>query len=519
MVDGFYVGLALGGPANVDAASGIPLAFDDPQAVPPAHHCFDKITISDNEIGVTVGPNTDLQLSRCSVENTQFGAILVANGGANIATVANTAALGISCRPTLDGVACRTPAEELACPSCKQGGKSFLAVSGAGLSALTKITIKQCDIGLDQLGNVSTGLNPALPDLNVDEDLKVIVEPNGLTIAGRSASLGKAPLQVALGADNILNKLVTWNISASNVAVQTVAFALDNRDSVNADLLGIDANDVCYSAGGGDCVSGAPLVATAETDLEALALDAMAASLASSVEKPAGGDVQGPFKCYSSEPRGTPPPPTSVRLEDLFTGSDVTVDLLRPFHLCTPVNKDREGVPDPVSNLQCYEIQGDQTPNVFATVSTQFGTHDLELVNAKTLCVPAVTVRGGGTLSDAEQVLSHFKCYLTSVQGEGSSGFGALLEDDFEAKDTTVNPVPFMVCNAVQALETADLAALSDPKDHLACYLISDVLGEPQFAGDVATITDQFNPAPAGQTLDVVRSRFLCERAKAVLVQ
>jgi hypothetical protein len=73
-----------------------------------------------------------------------------------------------------------------------------------------------------------------------------------------------------------------------------------------------------------------------------------------------------------------------------------------------------------------------------------------------------------------------------------------------------------MVCNAAQALPTADILALSDPEDHLACYQISDLLGEPQFAADVETVTDQFNLA--GQTLDIVRSRLVCERAKAVLV-
>jgi hypothetical protein len=504
--------MAAGGPANVDAISGRPLPFNDPQAVPPARHCFDKFLANDNEIGITVGPNTSVELSRCNVQNTQFAALQMANGLANAATLANTTAAGTPC-PSLDGISCRTPAEELACPDCKQGGKSFLAVSGAGISALTNIKVRQCVLGPDENGIPSSGLNPALPPLVVGADLKAIGEVDGLTIAGRVASLGKAPIQVGLGADNLLDSLVTLDIRASNVAVETVSIALDNRDSTNADQSGINANDVCYSTGDGLCSSGEPLIASAESDPEAAALDAAAAAMASSVEKPAGSDVQGPLKCYSSEPKGTPPDPIPVTVTDLFTGEFVNVDVLRPFDLCIPVNKDREGVPDPVSNLECYEIQGDDPPNINVTVSTQFGTYDLGLINAKTLCVPAVTVRGGGTLPDAEGALSHFICYLTSR--DPAEDVDVLLEDGFETKQTTVKGEPFMVCNAAQ---TNGASVDPDDDDHLACYQISDAEGEPQFPGDFeppVNVTDQFNPT--GADLDIVRSRLLCERAKVVV--
>jgi hypothetical protein len=144
-------------------------------------------------------------------------------------------------------------------------------------------------------------------------------------------------------------------------------------------------------------------------------------------------------------------------------------------------------------------------------VSTQFGTYDLGLINAKTLCVPAVTARGGGTLPDAEGALSHFICYLTS---RGSAeDIDVLLEDGFETKQTTVKGEPFMVCNAAQTDRDPN-GALADREDHLACYQISDAEGEPQFPGDVENVTDQFNPT--GADLDIVRSRLLCERAKVV---
>ena len=69
----------------------------------------------------------------------------------------------------------------------------------------------------------------------------------------------------------------------------------------------------------------------------------------------------------------------------------------------------------------------------------------------------------------------------------------ALLEDDFEAKQTRVKGAPFMVCNAAQT-DGSPKGLSRIPEDHLACYQISDAQGEPQFAGDVENVTDQFNP-------------------------
>jgi len=122
--------------------------------------------------------------------------------------------------------------------------------------------------------------------------------------------------------------------------------------------------------------------------------------------------------------------------------------------------------------------------------------------------VPAVTDRGGGSLSDAENALSHFICYLTS-RGSAENP-DVLLEDGFEAKQTRVKGAPFMVCNAAEAG-----GVFADPEDHLACYQIDDAEGGAQFPGDVANVTDRFNQT--GADLDIVRSHFLCERAKVVL--
>jgi hypothetical protein len=449
------------------------------------------------------------------VGETQFGSVAVAAGLANEVDPTT-----VACREVQngDGTSCATVAEELACPSCRKNDENFLAVAAGGLSAPTRLEIAQCVLGIDEgTGEVVSGMNPALPPLDLDATLTA--QQHGLTVAGRPASLGGTAIQVGKGPDTIANEdLLTIVLNGNNIGLKQdsngngqASISVDNKDSVGSSQGNVIATDNCYklSLTGLECAA-ASVMASAADDQEVQDLNDEAESEASSIAKPAGSDVQGPFKCYSSEPKGTPPDPIPVTVTDLFTGDVVNVDVLRPFDLCTPVNKDREGVPDPVSNLECYEIQGDDPPNINVTVSTQFGTYDLGLINAKTLCVPAVTARGGGT-PDAEGALSHFICYLTS---RGSAeDIDVLLEDGFETKQTTVKGEPFMVCNAAQTDRDPN-GALADREDHLACYQISDAEGEPQFPGDVENVTDQFNPT--GADLDIVRSRLLCERAKVV---
>jgi hypothetical protein len=95
------------------------------------------------------------------------------------------------------------------------------------------------------------------------------------------------------------------------------------------------------------------------------------------------------YQCYKAKdlknPRFTPQ--ASVTLADQFgTGS---VAVMKPFSLCAPVDKNGEGVLDPLTHLCCYKIKGAVlSPPAQATVADQFGSLDVEVKKRQLLCQP-----------------------------------------------------------------------------------------------------------------------------------
>jgi hypothetical protein len=503
-IEGFELAIGASGGANVDPATGEPLTAGEPGAVPPVKYCLDKIGAHDNEVGVAVGANTDVRLSRCTVDLTQFGAIHVGNVSGNVATPATTGCASI------DGSSCRTVAQELACPTCALGKKNFLSVAGAGKSAPTKLSVKQCVLGLTE-GEVTSGLNLALPALEVNPDLTA--KNNGITIARRQGGLAKAAVQVFEGPDTIgAPGLLSLTFETSNIGLKTASIAWDNRDAANGSQANVDFKDDCFGPGGNACKSGnGAVMATSAADGEIQDLNTTAVEEASSVEKPAGSDLPSPLKCYSAEPLGTPMDELTVSTDDPFFGtSGIQTRIFRPLELCPPVNKDREGIDNAEAHLQCYEIREEATIDQTVTVSTQFGTQTLTGVRARSLCLPALV--GAGDVGAVQGQINHFKCYQRGDDPLGSPEKTVELEDEFETKRTRVKLDPYLVCNPV----AVNGGSIVDETDHLACYLISDAQGEPAFEGAVATVVDEINPS--GAQIDVVRSRLLCERARAKLV-
>jgi hypothetical protein len=68
----------------------------------------------------------------------------------------------------------------------------------------------------------------------------------------------------------------------------------------------------------------------------------------------------------------------------------ITVDIKKPLHLCTPVDKNGEGVIDPVTHLMCYQIRAPrpEVPDQVYT-SNQIGPDDYGVFGARELCVPS----------------------------------------------------------------------------------------------------------------------------------
>lgn len=276
LVKGFEVMASFSGGANVDPATGMPLAADHRNAVPPDPCCLDNAFGDELGVGLVVGPNADVKASHLQIAGTLMGAIQIGNGAANVETLASTSTAGTPCR-SLDGVTCATPMQELACPHCKQGGVHALAVSSSGKSARAKLHVSASEIGLDGDGNVSSGGNPALPALVLDEDL--VATGGGLSIARRRAGLFKTPVQVFWGPDTMLEpELLELTLIGNNIGVSTAALSLDNFDSAGGTKsLVLQGN--CYTPGGGVCITGAdpePVLGAAAPDATVIAANELA---------------------------------------------------------------------------------------------------------------------------------------------------------------------------------------------------------------------------------------------------
>ena len=77
------------------------------------------------------------------------------------------------------------------------------------------------------------------------------------------------------------------------------------------------------------------------------------------------------YKCYRVKGARARIPGVSLKTQ-FEPNNAVIVDVKRPLHLCTPVDKNGEGIIDPVRHLMCYQVRGQpQTPRTVST-SNQF---------------------------------------------------------------------------------------------------------------------------------------------------
>jgi len=104
------------------------------------------------------------------------------------------------------------------------------------------------------------------------------------------------------------------------------------------------------------------------------------------------------FECYKvGITSGTPKfeAVTGVTLQDQF--GPMTVAVKKPKFLCNPVDKNGEGILDPVTHLMCYQVKQLVPPDpakfvkiVGVFVNNQFGSETLDVKKPSELCVPAL---------------------------------------------------------------------------------------------------------------------------------
>jgi hypothetical protein len=74
-------------------------------------------------------------------------------------------------------------------------------------------------------------------------------------------------------------------------------------------------------------------------------------------------------------------------LDDQFASG--TVYVKKPFLICTPADKNGEGINNPTVHQCCYKIKGAKLdPPANVEIEDQFGTLQLEVKKAKFLCQP-----------------------------------------------------------------------------------------------------------------------------------
>lgn len=103
------------------------------------------------------------------------------------------------------------------------------------------------------------------------------------------------------------------------------------------------------------------------------------------------------FKCYRvGRTQGTPQFPAGIQVtvEDQFTQSEL-YDVKKPTRLCTPVDKNDEGIKNSDDHLMCYGVkraagQPRHVPVTGIYVNNQFGPEQLDTVRETDLCVPSV---------------------------------------------------------------------------------------------------------------------------------
>jgi len=189
------------------------------------------------------------------------------------------------------------------------------------------------------------------------------------------------------------------------------------------------------------------------------------------------------FLCYQVKlPKAPKFVPRTVTLDDQFeTG---TFHVVKPFSLCLPADKNGEGINDPNTHLESYQITPTSPPvkETNITVTNQFGTIVVDTVVPDRLLVPtAKSLTGPVNPPDPDtHNVDHYKCY-TVINHKGSPKFrpilGVTVEDQFTDPAKIFNLTkPTRLCTPVDK----NGEGIKDETAHLMCYLAKPAKGQPK---------------------------------------
>jgi hypothetical protein len=176
-----------------------------------------------------------------------------------------------------------------------------------------------------------------------------------------------------------------------------------------------------------------------------------------------------------------------VTLADMFETRPTRV--LRLDTICNPVDKNGEGITEPMRRLACWKIRNESGPAGRRTVlvDNQLSSDTRTVTRPRLLCLAA---EENG--APAPNAFDHFKCYRGARATPRFQRKTVQLNDDFESRSTLVRR-PDSICNAV----SVDGDAVLDPTRHLACYKIRSNPGQPQHTRQDISYDTPFGSAGA----------------------
>jgi hypothetical protein len=215
---------------------------------------------------------------------------------------------------------------------------------------------------------------------------------------------------------------------------------------------------------------------------------------------PSPGTCADHFLCYKAKIRGFTPIP-SVSLADEF--ESVTASLVKARHLCTPADKNGEGINDPNTHLETYSAR-QTTAHVRQTVLTtnQFPAISLTTTKPDLLFVPTAKslVASPPPPDDNLHDVDHYKCYkvkVTSGTPKFPKGVTATIADQFNAPPKLFDVrKPKHFCTPVDK----NGEGIKNSDAHLICYQVKGVKGQPKHVRQNVFLNNQLG-ATTGTTL------------------
>jgi hypothetical protein len=207
------------------------------------------------------------------------------------------------------------------------------------------------------------------------------------------------------------------------------------------------------------------------------------------------------YLCYKVKTKIAPI--LNVHLVDQF--EDVRFDLRKVKNLCTPANKNAEGVNDTVTHQQSYRLKAIPgsprfTRQLGVKVVNQLGTLFVDAYKRDFLLVPTNKSLGGPTTPPDNNAINvdHYKCYKAKT----TAGTPRFTVTSVTVGDQFTSPAKFFTVKKIKHLCTPvdkNGEGIKNSGVHLLCYQAKVGSGQPKHVRRTGVNTNgQLGPAVLG---------------------